>query len=76
MTIRPVRPQTIDGRWDGVEEVPYKAEGAAPFRGITRQVLFQDPGLACELRYFEMQPGGYSTLKSRYGACPWTIASP
>ena len=63
MTIAPVRPQTNDSRWAGVEETRYKAEGAAPFRDITRQVLFQDPALACELRYFEMQPGGYSTLE-------------
>ena len=63
MTIEPVRPQTNDSRWAGVAEMRYKAEGTAPFRDITRQVLFQDPALACELRYFEMQPGGYSTLE-------------
>jgi quercetin dioxygenase-like cupin family protein len=59
----PVRPQQGDGRWKGVEALRYKAEGSAPFRDITRQVLFQDAALACELRYFEMQPGGYSTLE-------------
>lgn len=59
----PVRPQGGDGRWEGVETLRYKAEGSAPFRDITRQVLFQDPALACELRYFEMAPGGYSTLE-------------
>ncbi len=63
MTIEPVRPQINDSRWAGVEEMRYKAEGTAPFRDITRQVLFQDPALASELRYFEMQPGGYSTLE-------------
>ncbi len=63
MTDRPVRRQTAPSRWEAVEEMRYKAEGSAPFRDITRQVLFQDPGLACELRYFEMQPGGYSTLE-------------
>ncbi len=63
MNRRYVRPQSGDSRWDGVEEMRYKAEGTAPFRDITRQVLFQDPALACELRYFEMQPGGYSTLE-------------
>jgi quercetin dioxygenase-like cupin family protein len=63
MTIKPVRPQTNDSRWAGVEEMRYKAEDTAPFRDITRKVLFQDPALACELRYFEMQPGGYSTLE-------------
>lgn len=63
MSVKPVRPQTAESRWDGVEEMRYKAEGSAPFRDITRQVLFQDAALACELRYFEMQPGGYSTLE-------------
>ncbi len=63
MSPGPVRPQRGESRWDGVEEMRYKAEGSAPFRDITRQVLFQDPALACELRYFEMQPGGYSTLE-------------
>jgi quercetin dioxygenase-like cupin family protein len=63
MSAKPVRPQTAEGRWEGVEEMRYKVEGSAPFRDITRQVLFGDPALACELRYFEMAPGGYSTLE-------------
>jgi quercetin dioxygenase-like cupin family protein len=50
-------------RWDHVPHQPYKAEGSAPFRDISRQVLFGDPGLGCELRYFEMAPHGYSTLE-------------
>jgi quercetin dioxygenase-like cupin family protein len=50
-------------RWDGVGVHAYKEEGSAPFKAITRQVLFQRPELGCELRYFEMQPGGYSTLE-------------
>ena len=58
-----VRRQAAAGRWENVEETRYKDAGSAPFRDITRQVLFQDPSLACELRYFEMQPGGYSTLE-------------
>lgn len=50
-------------RWQGVEERPYKEEGSAPFKDISRQVLFEDPALGCQLRYFEMKPGGYSTLE-------------
>jgi quercetin dioxygenase-like cupin family protein len=50
-------------RWDGVACLPYKEEGAAPFKAISRQVLFTEPKLGCELRYFEMAPGGYSTLE-------------
>jgi quercetin dioxygenase-like cupin family protein len=26
-------------------------------------LLFDDPALACELRYFEVAPGGYTTLE-------------
>ena len=52
-----------DFRWEGVENRPYKEEGAAPFRAIARQVLFTEEALDCELRYFEMAAGGYSTLE-------------
>ena len=50
-------------RWQDVESRAYKEDGSAPFKAISRQVLFSDPALVCELRYFEMQPGGYSTLE-------------
>lgn len=52
-----------DFRWDGVELLAYKEEGSAPFRGVTRQVLFDDAALASQLRYFEVEPGGHSTLE-------------
>jgi quercetin dioxygenase-like cupin family protein len=58
--IRPVRGEF---RWDGVAHQPYKQEGEAPFKDISRQVLFHDDALACELRYFEMDAAGYSTLE-------------
>jgi quercetin dioxygenase-like cupin family protein len=50
-------------RWDKVDLLAYKEEGSAPFAGITRQILFADPDLGCELRYFEIAPGGHSTLE-------------
>lgn len=50
-------------RWEGVDHLPYKEEGSAPFKAISRQLLFADPKLGCELRYFEMEAGGYSTLE-------------
>lgn len=50
-------------RWDGIERVPYKEEGAAPFKAISRQLLFAAPDLECELRYFEIDAGGFSTLE-------------
>lgn len=54
----------LDGfRWRDVDLLAYKEENSAPFKAITRQVLFSDADLRCELRYFEMAPGGYSTLE-------------
>jgi len=50
-------------RWDDVSLLAYKEEGSAPFKAITRQTLFKDEALRCELRYFEVAPGGYSTLE-------------
>jgi quercetin dioxygenase-like cupin family protein len=50
-------------RWRDVDVLEYKREGSAPFRDVTRQVLFDDPALACQLRYFEIAPGGHTTLE-------------
>jgi len=50
-------------RWEGVDVHPYKETGDH-FRSISRQTLF--PGaydLPVELRYFEIQDGGHSTLE-------------
>ena len=49
--------------WDGVEKLPYKEDGRVLFKSITRQTLFSDPDLDGELRYFEVAPGGFSTLE-------------
>ena len=57
---RPARPNF---QWDHVEVLAYKQDGSVPFKDITRQTLFHTPDLACELRYFEMAPGGFSTLE-------------
>jgi quercetin dioxygenase-like cupin family protein len=50
-------------RWDGVDLTRYKDERAAPFRDVTRQTLFKRPDMQGELRYFEVAPGGHSTLE-------------
>ena len=65
MTHTPIDPfrAFANFRWEGVTLMPYKEEGSAPFKSITRQVLFHDPDLKCEMRYFEVAPGGYSTLE-------------
>jgi quercetin dioxygenase-like cupin family protein len=52
-----------DFRWADVTLRQYKDEDAAPFKTVSRQVLFSDPKLAGELRYFEVAPDGYSTLE-------------
>ncbi|WP_428535055.1 cupin domain-containing protein [Rhodopila sp.] len=57
------RPALEGFRWDGVAYQPYKQDGSAPFKDVSRQVLFHADGLGCELRYFEVGTGGYSTLE-------------
>ena len=52
-----------DFRWEDTDLLNYKEEGSAPFKAITRQTLFHNPALECELRYFEVAPSGYSTLE-------------
>ena len=63
MAESPIRRATGPARWERVDVSPYKDSGSAPFRDITRQLLFGEPDLACELRYFEIGPGGHSTLE-------------
>ena len=59
----PHRAARDDFRWDGVEMRPYKEDERALYKTITRQVLFSDPAMAGELRYFEVAAGGFSTLE-------------
>ena len=49
--------------WEGVDVREYKQEGSAPFRDVTRQVLFESEGLPAQLRYFEVAAGGWTTLE-------------
>ena len=46
-------------RWHGVEEKPYKEGGG--WEGVARFPLAARAGF--ELRYFEIAPGGYSSLE-------------
>lgn len=54
-------------RWRGVTPIPYKAaaNGSLAWRGVRRFVLAGGPGdaTAFQLRYFEIAPGGYSSLE-------------
>jgi mannose-6-phosphate isomerase-like protein (cupin superfamily) len=52
-----------DERWEDVDVLTYKAEGSAPFRDVNRQVLFDDDRIGAQLRYFEVAPGGWTTLE-------------
>lgn len=62
-TMKPITRFQKDFRWEGVSQKAYKPEGDH-FRDITRQVLFgAESGLDAELRYFEIQPEGHSTLE-------------
>lgn len=62
MNKAPVR-RHLGFRWEGVDLLAYKQEGTAPFKDVTRQVLFDDPNLPTQLRYFEVAPGGWTTLE-------------
>lgn len=58
-----IRRQTDDFRWEGVDVLPYKEDGTH-FHKITRQTLLQlDREMPVEFRYFEVGPGGHSTLE-------------
>ena len=58
-----VRRHSGDFHWQQVDVLAYKQDGAAPFRDVTRQVLFEGGGLTAQLRYFEVAPGGHTTLE-------------
>jgi quercetin dioxygenase-like cupin family protein len=50
-------------RWQEVDVLAYKEEGSAPFKDVTRQVLFEGSELPAQLRYFEVAAGGHTTLE-------------
>jgi quercetin dioxygenase-like cupin family protein len=62
----PLRAARADYTWDGVDCRKYKEDVGAPFRDVTRQILFSDARMKGELRYFEVAPGGYSTLERHH----------
>lgn len=54
-----------DFRWDGREPIAYKITDDLPFRGVSRVELIGAAGeqTAFDLRYFEIVPGGHSSLE-------------
>ncbi len=58
-----VRRHSGDFRWQDVDVLAYKQGPGVPFKDVTRQVLFEGGELPAQLRYFEVAPGGYTTLE-------------
>ena len=58
-----VRKHSGDFHWESVDVLTYKQEGSAPFKDVTRQVLFEGRDPPAQLRYFEVAAGGYTTLE-------------
>ena len=58
-----VRKHSGDFHWQGVDVLEYKQDRAAPFRDVTRQVLFDSADPPAQLRYFEVAAGGFTTLE-------------
>ena len=51
-----------DFNWDNVDVLAYKEGG--PYKNVTRQILFEGQDtLPAQWRYFEVAPGGHSTLE-------------
>lgn len=51
-----------DFHWQDVPVLNYKEGG--PYKGVTRQILFEgQEALPVQWRYFEVEPGGHSTLE-------------
>mgnify|MGYP000505808605 FL=1 len=57
--------QDAPHRWRNIEELVYKDEdGAATFKDVSRRVLFgEDHEDGMEVRYFEVDAGGHTTLE-------------
>ncbi len=63
LPVRSFREDAGGFRWSDTSVLAYKPDGTH-FKGITRQVLFGEAeDLVCQLRYFEIEPGGHSTLE-------------
>jgi len=57
--------------WENVPVLAYKEGG--PYKDVTRQILFEGAGsLPVQWRYFEVQPGGHSTLE-RHEHIHWVL---
>jgi mannose-6-phosphate isomerase-like protein (cupin superfamily) len=67
MTVRRFNSYT----WENVPVLSYKEGG--PYKDVTRQILFEGAeSLPVQWRYFEVQPGGHSTLE-RHEHIHWVL---
>ena len=57
-----------DFRWEGREPTAYKVSDQFPFRDVSRTELIGGAGeqTAFDLRYFEIAPGGHSSLEKHF----------
>lgn len=57
--------------WENLPVLSYKEGG--PYKDVTRQILFEGAeSLPVQWRYFEVQPGGHSTLE-RHEHIHWVL---
>ncbi len=51
--------------WQEAEKQSYKEDSNLPFKGVSRVELFgkNQPGTDFDLRYFELKPGGFTSLE-------------
>ena len=62
--LRTFTPQEAPFRWTGIPELVYNQNADSPFRDVTRRILFDaEHELGVQVRYFEVAPGGWSTLE-------------
>jgi len=63
--LRSLLPVSDDFSWTAREDQRYKTSQDLPFRGVRRVELVGKQGEPCnfELRYFELEPGGYTSLE-------------
>jgi mannose-6-phosphate isomerase-like protein (cupin superfamily) len=52
-------------RWEGVDVREYKPDdgGEPTFKDLSRQILFDDSNLDHQVRFFDIEPGGHTTLE-------------
>lgn len=63
--VRALLPALEDFRWEGRRDQAYKTTRELGFRGVRRVELVGKNGepMSFELRYFELEPGGYTSLE-------------